>query len=302
MNKAEFRQSLDEIHTRMKQLTFTKGEEYSRREESQFANFERGARDLGMLREQILMVYLSKHLDAITCWVRDLSNNILFGVSEPIVGRIDDALLYLMLLRGMAAESDAKLRKELGVSGQPLFEARVDGYAVKYYDGEGNELPAAAGTVEFNEALVGPVLDLTGSRAITLEPVAYSLPLRDHAAAEQLDMKFAQELSHHVGIPVADPSSKIRRFFMSHSGEVSGKVCAKLGYARGADNITSVDQLHGVSPDGVCVHVFAVEGSPWLEEARRRLQEEGFCWDFNSSAPVARIIEELEAERAHDAD
>lgn len=107
--KAEaFAKSIDELYERLKSLTASKGEEYKRREDNQFANFERGARALGLTREQVLMVYLSKHLDSITTYVKDRAAGQEKQYAEPITGRIDDAILYLLLLRGMAVQNEVK--------------------------------------------------------------------------------------------------------------------------------------------------------------------------------------------------
>lgn len=107
--KAEaFAKSIDELYERLKALTASKGEEYKRREDNQFANFERGAASLGLTREQVLMVYLSKHLDSITTYVKDRAANQEKQYAEPITGRIDDAILYLLLLRGMAVQNEVK--------------------------------------------------------------------------------------------------------------------------------------------------------------------------------------------------
>ena len=107
--KAEaFAKSIDELYERLRALTATKGEEYKRREDNQFANFERGAQALGLTREQVLMVYLSKHLDSITTYVKDRAANQEKQYAEPITGRIDDAILYLLLLRGMAVQNEVK--------------------------------------------------------------------------------------------------------------------------------------------------------------------------------------------------
>lgn len=104
--KAEtFAKSIDELYERLKKLTVSKGEEYKRREDNQFANFERGAQALGLTREQVLMVYLSKHLDSITTYVKDRAAGQERQYAEPITGRIDDAILYLLLLRGMAVDN-----------------------------------------------------------------------------------------------------------------------------------------------------------------------------------------------------
>lgn len=98
MDKREFRRLLDETHQTLVQLTSSKGEEYSR-DIDQLANFKRQAEELNATPEKILMVYLNKHLDAIKSFVK---TGKLY--SEPIEGRIDDAILYLILLKGIVLD------------------------------------------------------------------------------------------------------------------------------------------------------------------------------------------------------
>ena len=102
MRKSRFLKLIESTFTEIRQLTATKGEEYSNTakvDADQLANFKRQAADLGMTQEQILSVYLNKHLDGIKSYVRT-------GVqhSEPIVGRIDDAILYLLLFKAMVVD------------------------------------------------------------------------------------------------------------------------------------------------------------------------------------------------------
>lgn len=106
MNSAEFTASIHELYARLLSLTASKGEEYKGTDDSQFANFERGARENGITREQVLMVYLSKHLDSIRTYINDRATGKQRQYAEPISGRIDDAILYLLLLRGMTVEND----------------------------------------------------------------------------------------------------------------------------------------------------------------------------------------------------
>jgi hypothetical protein len=80
-------------------LTNTKGEEYSRTLD-QLANFKRQADELGVGPITILMVYLNKHLDAIKHHARHG-----ITLSEPIEGRIDDAILYLTLYKALVIEA-----------------------------------------------------------------------------------------------------------------------------------------------------------------------------------------------------
>jgi hypothetical protein len=107
MNTEQFRQTIDELHKRLVDLTASKGEEYKRREDNQFANFERGAAALGLTREQVLLVYASKHYDSIVTYVKDHASGRPAGnYAEPITGRIDDLILYMLLFRGMVEDAE----------------------------------------------------------------------------------------------------------------------------------------------------------------------------------------------------
>ena len=103
MNKQQFRTLLDDVHRNLVNLTATKGEEYSG-DADQLSNFKRQAAELGMEPEKVLMVYLSKHLDAIKSYTRTKKE-----FSEPIEGRINDAILYLILLTGLISDRRSEL-------------------------------------------------------------------------------------------------------------------------------------------------------------------------------------------------
>ena len=95
MNKHQFISFLENTYRSLLELTATKGEEYSR-DADQLANFKRQSVELGITPEQVLQVYLNKHLDSIKSFIK--TQRVL---SEPIEGRIDDAILYLILLKGL---------------------------------------------------------------------------------------------------------------------------------------------------------------------------------------------------------
>jgi hypothetical protein len=99
MNKTQFLRFIGDVAEKLRGLSNSKGVEYAG-SDNQFANFERLADRLGLDRERVLMVYLSKHMDAIDSWVRTKKE-----YSEPIEGRIEDAILYLTLLLAMTKES-----------------------------------------------------------------------------------------------------------------------------------------------------------------------------------------------------
>ena len=98
MNKNGFRKLLSYGHDQMLALTASKGEEYSGGDD-QLANFKRYAAAAGISLEQAWLVLFMKHIDAISSHART-------GVvlSEPIDGRIDDAMLYLHLYRAIVWE------------------------------------------------------------------------------------------------------------------------------------------------------------------------------------------------------
>lgn len=109
MKKAEFKELLDEQHRVLCLLTSTKGEEYSRSDD-QLGNFKRSAMEAGIAPEQVWLVFYNKHADAIKHYVRKLGifdAKELMKPSEPIEGRIDDAILYLILLKGLLRDRDA---------------------------------------------------------------------------------------------------------------------------------------------------------------------------------------------------
>lgn len=70
--------------------------EYAHAEDNAFANFERVSADLGIDRKLVLWTYLRKHIDGITSYLRGHKSQ-----REDVRGRINDALVYLLLLRGM---------------------------------------------------------------------------------------------------------------------------------------------------------------------------------------------------------
>ena len=100
MNGSEFAYLLDATHQRLVDLTATKGREYANSDD-QLANFKRLSATLGISPEAVCFVYLTKHLDSIQSHLRCPEKLL----SEPIEGRIDDAILYLILLKGLLNDS-----------------------------------------------------------------------------------------------------------------------------------------------------------------------------------------------------
>jgi hypothetical protein len=87
---------LDRMHQEEREVRAAGQSEYAHKEENSFANFERVAERLGLTREQVLLVYLEKHLDGIHSYVQGHRSQ-----REDVSGRIKDARMYLALLQGM---------------------------------------------------------------------------------------------------------------------------------------------------------------------------------------------------------
>lgn len=109
--KTNVKKMMDETFTTCKDILINKGREYQANQDegsNVFANFERSANRLGICRETILSVYFAKHLDSITTFMNDLANgksyqDISIRLTEPIYGRIDDAINYSFLFNGMTS-------------------------------------------------------------------------------------------------------------------------------------------------------------------------------------------------------
>jgi len=119
MNNDQFIEFLRHTYENLLDLTRTKGLEYASSQNA-FANFEGIAADIQLPREKILWVYFTKHLYSIRNYLNGGTS------SEPIAGRIDDAILYLVLLKAMLTEGSVQERTSLqSGSGSSINEDRV---------------------------------------------------------------------------------------------------------------------------------------------------------------------------------
>lgn len=82
------------VERNCKPLMAAKGAEYSRGEEDCNSNFKRVAESTGLDPIQVAYVYLAKHLDSISNFVKTKQT----PSGEPIEGRIADAVNYLFIL------------------------------------------------------------------------------------------------------------------------------------------------------------------------------------------------------------
>lgn len=92
-------ETIDEVY----RLGKLKGGEYAG-DEDRLANFRRNGQTLRLPMEVIWAVYYGKHHDAVMQWINDIVAGKERERAEPIEGRIDDMIVYLILLKCMARE------------------------------------------------------------------------------------------------------------------------------------------------------------------------------------------------------
>lgn len=73
--------------------------EYAHGFNSPFRNFESLSAELGISREKVLWVYAKKHIDGVVAYINGHKSQ-----REPVTGRINDLIVYLILLRAMYEE------------------------------------------------------------------------------------------------------------------------------------------------------------------------------------------------------
>lgn len=101
MNSENFNRVINDTFSKINELSSTKGIEYAGKED-RLLNFKRSAKEAGTHPFKVWLIFFNKHMDAIKSYVRTRK-----VYSEPIEGRIDDAILYLILLKAMVREANS---------------------------------------------------------------------------------------------------------------------------------------------------------------------------------------------------
>lgn len=117
MNVNEWKSESDSLLKKCIGIFDSKGAEYHANE-NVFANIERVSASLGVHPEVVIMTYLQKHYDSICSYVKNESKNAALvaagkepnkiELSEPIEGRIADAINYLLFLNAHIKSNDNK--------------------------------------------------------------------------------------------------------------------------------------------------------------------------------------------------
>jgi hypothetical protein len=95
------KQLIQKIFQQIQQTREAGQQEYARNKDNAFANFERVGKSIGISREEVLMVYLLKHIDGISSYVKGHKSQ-----RENIRGRLTDAIVYICLLWGMVEDNN----------------------------------------------------------------------------------------------------------------------------------------------------------------------------------------------------
>lgn len=104
MNTDQLNKIVESTMESIQNLLIIKGGEYSGQDD-RLANFKRGSALTGIKPLTVLMVYLSKHYDALSTYVRDMEKGEDRLRSEPIEGRLDDLINYCILAKAIIQEN-----------------------------------------------------------------------------------------------------------------------------------------------------------------------------------------------------
>jgi hypothetical protein len=106
-SQEEWNRLVESTIAEIQKLSAVKGGEYAA-EGDRLDNFRRAAADMELPMEVIWRVYAGKHWDSISTFIRDLTFDRQRVRSEPIQGRADDMIVYLLLFKAMCRERGVK--------------------------------------------------------------------------------------------------------------------------------------------------------------------------------------------------
>ena len=113
-------------------IMYNKGKEYTVSSEDKLKNFKSIADRLSMKPENVLLVYLLKHMDSIRNYVFTGTE----ACEESISGRIRDARNYLILLHAMILETKHGEDNEFKENGRPDAQGDKRGGADRRQEGK----------------------------------------------------------------------------------------------------------------------------------------------------------------------
>lgn len=106
MNTRKFERIVKEFIEEVNRVRFQAQQEYAETD-NVFQNFEETAERLGISREEVLYVFLDKHLRGVARWIRGVKDQ-----RDAVEGRIIDAINYLIILYAMIRDEEDKFKEE----------------------------------------------------------------------------------------------------------------------------------------------------------------------------------------------
>ena len=120
MNHDQMMTLMDSIFTKCID-THAKGQkEYADNEQQVFDNFNRIGKRLDLSSEEVLAIYLLKHIDGITSFIKGYKSQ-----REDVRGRITDCIVYLCILWGMIEEKETQDALNTSCTTYPVFQDGV---------------------------------------------------------------------------------------------------------------------------------------------------------------------------------
>lgn len=140
MTNADFLVLVERTTKHLYELSASKGKEYTDGSADRLENFKSEAKNCGITELQIWSVYASKHYRSIQSYIRHGGK--VFS-NEPIEGRIDDLLLYLLLLKGLIVDSKVDepanlIDYNISLPGNKIKTCRLTPDEINYYNTYGS--------------------------------------------------------------------------------------------------------------------------------------------------------------------
>lgn len=108
MTNARVLEIINETFEKCLKLRATKGMEYTGGSNDALYNFRSNGLEVGLPMEVIWRIYAGKHWNSITTYVKDLVSGTARTRGEPIAGRVDDMITYLLLFKAILEERGEK--------------------------------------------------------------------------------------------------------------------------------------------------------------------------------------------------
>lgn len=125
---SRFAKVLDETVVEIIRLRQLKGGEYAGDVDC-LANFRSEAAANGIPMELVWKIYAGKHWAAVSTYIKDILDHKVRPRSEPIEGRLDDLILYFILLKAILFEREETAADEARAAmvAQPTQSAAIAG-------------------------------------------------------------------------------------------------------------------------------------------------------------------------------